>query len=176
MNFSEFVDIVAQPGPDGPRKRSDNTGLHAWTNPHWRPQRFMCNIERFLGAYTFVGSFSKLRDHTERLLRAKGLWGEYGSDGWLPVQRRKRQPKRDVAGEGIFARNNAWHKAPHRNAMKNYWTNGLLDRVRAAYQMDYDMFAAINFTLDGDPVTGAKWETVSHQRLLCNSAREFRPC
>lgn len=39
MTFADFVDAVA----DGSNAtRGSPTGLHPWTNPHWRPQRFLC--------------------------------------------------------------------------------------------------------------------------------------
>lgn len=181
MNFSSFVDVVTQRGPTGFRRRGDMNGLHAWTNPHWRPQRFMCNLEKFLPAYNFVGSFSRLRDHAERLLRATGIWEEYGRSGWLPhtfphARPHLRSGSKLGNGTAIFEHNTAAHRARHNGKTEAYWTPELLARVKEAYQMDYDMFAAINFTLDGDPAVGTGWARHPENHLLCQSAREFTPC
>ena len=43
MNFSGFVERIERVN----KRRSNPDGLHPQTNPHWRPQRFMCNLEKF---------------------------------------------------------------------------------------------------------------------------------
>ena len=85
-------------------------GLHPHTNPHWRPQRFMCNLEKFLPAYNFVGSFDHLKEHAEKLLRGLGLWDDYGSSGWTRAKRSpmmRGNPRAQQAEEGgaIFEHN-----------------------------------------------------------------------
>lgn len=175
LNFSEFVDVIAQPKM-GPVKRSDHDGLHPWTNAHWRPQRFMCNLEKFLPAYDFVGSFDKLREHTELLLRSKGLWDEYGASGWVSTTTAMRRRPPPDAGGAIFDKNLAAHRQKNTEP-SSYWTPELLAKAKRAYKLDYDMFDAIGLRFDGDPVNGTPWaQTRSADHLFCKMAREFAPC
>ena len=61
MTFSEFVAEVAHRN----MIHGNQSGLHMKTNPHWRPQRFLCNLDKFLPLYNFVGSYENVRDHSE---------------------------------------------------------------------------------------------------------------
>ena len=120
ISFPEFVNLItARVAPnalgDGLR-----VGLHPFTNPHWRPQRYVCNLERYLGAYDFVGSFAQLENHTRLLLERKGLWEKFGATGWtklppslirhkgnprwMPTETRL-PPQDNSPGTSIFARN-----------------------------------------------------------------------
>ena len=42
----------------------------------------MCGLEHYMPLYTYVGSFDRLAEHSRHILTAKGLWDEYGADGW----------------------------------------------------------------------------------------------
>ena len=83
-------------------------GLHPHTNPHWRPQRFMCNLEKFLPAYNFVGSFAHLQAHTEKLLRGRALLGL----GLLVARRRVADPRRAAALAASVVGRTRVHVAP----------------------------------------------------------------
>ena len=75
---ANFVALVADPN----KNRSRPEGLHFGTNPHWRPQRYLSNMERWLPYFDFVGAYEHLALHAEMLLRARGLWDAYGAAGW----------------------------------------------------------------------------------------------
>ena len=49
MNFSGFVERIERVN----KRRSNPDGLHPHTNPHWRPQRFVCNLEKFFTSLHF---------------------------------------------------------------------------------------------------------------------------
>ena len=138
-------------------------GLHPNTNPHWRPQRFMCNMEKFLPAYNFVGSFDHLGDHAEKLLRALGLWEAYGAAGWTKALKRTVVDKiKGAVGGGddggrMFQKNAAWHQTTKMKPENHdLYTPELLAKVRRAYAMDYEMFDAVGFGGD-EPASGANW-------------------
>ena len=159
MNFSGFVDRIASKN----RVRGKPDGLHPNTNPHWRPQRFMCNMEKFLPAYNFVGSFDHLGDHAEKLLRALGLWEAYGAAGWTKALKRTVVDKiKGAVGGGddggrMFQKNAAWHQTTKMKPENHdLYTPELLAKVRRAYAMDYEMFDAVGFGGD-EPASGANW-------------------
>jgi hypothetical protein len=70
----------------GPRQRYSPLGLHARTNPHWKPQVYMCRLHKFLPLLNFVGAFDRLAAHAELLLQGLGLWSEFGASGYRPLQ------------------------------------------------------------------------------------------
>ncbi|KAJ1454986.1 Sulfotransferase, partial [Pelagophyceae sp. CCMP2097] len=146
VSFPEFVDLVTAKNTRTNRPE----GLHANTNPHWRLQRYMCNLEKFLPAYNFVGSFDSLYSHTRRLLEAKGLWEDYGATGWTSTQATPEEKN-----GALFEKNLAEHQTPSKN-LTAYYTPELLARVHRAYAPDYEMLHAIGFNHDR-PTTGAAW-------------------
>jgi hypothetical protein len=153
MNFSGFVERIERVN----KRRSNPDGLHPHTNPHWRPQRFMCNLEKFLPLYTFVGSFTHLREHTELMLRQANLWEEFGARGW-PLKApggSGKVPARGPTGS-MFQKNTAWHADGTSSKTEQYYTPELLERVKKAYAMDYEMLESIN-ALGSEPTTGAAW-------------------
>jgi len=162
LNFSGFVDRVAS----GNRVRSNPDGLHPNTNPHWRPQRFMCNLEKFLPAYNFLGSFDRLADHAERLLRGAGLWEEYGASGWgkrgkitqlVHSAKAAVLPNATAAGFAMFRFNAAWHATKRmKPEQHDLFTPELLTKVRRAYRMDYAMFDVVGAMRDA-PADGSAW-------------------
>lgn len=173
MNFSGFVDRIAS----GNRVRGRPDGLHPNTNPHWRPQRFMCNLEKFLPAYNFLGSFEHLAGHAAALLRGAGLWEEYGARGWgsrgknpsgpaqvrTTVLGRARGAAAAAAGllppedRAMFESNAAWHATKRmKPEQHDLFTPDLLARVRAAYKMDYDMFETLGAMREA-PTDGSAW-------------------
>ena len=129
MSFGDFVAAVA----DANETKGSPRGLHPWTNPHWRPQRYLCSLELQLGRYDFVGSFSRLGADAEALLRRVGAWDKYGAKGWG----KHRSDARIFSGS-------ADHATTTRAAFDEFYSPELLATVRAAYAMDYDMLAALD--------------------------------
>jgi hypothetical protein len=168
LSFAQFVDKIASNNT----VETNPEGLHRNTNPHWRPQlcvvlrcavllanlrvdspfpaprnpapRYMFDLERYLPAYNFVGSFAHVETHVRLLLQGLDLWDGYGQSGW---------------GRGgktaIFERNSAVHRTGTGDKMAEYYTPELLAKVKAAYGMDYAMFKAIG--VGGVPTDGRRW-------------------
>ena len=169
MNFTGFIERIERDN----KRRANPDGLHPHTNPHWRPQRFMCNLEKFLPLYNFVGSFAHLKEHAEALLRQAGLWEEFGARGWALKKGGGRGWSAGRVGtpspgaEGaMFQKNTAWHADGAGTKKERYYTPELLARVKKAYAMDYEMFDSIG-ALGLAPTTGAPWarQLPSKQKL-----------
>ncbi|KAH8063706.1 chondroitin 4-sulfotransferase [Aureococcus anophagefferens] len=126
LKFADFVDLVAA----GDTNR-----------------RYLSNMEKLLPAFQFVGAYEHLALHAEMLLRSLGLWDAAGATGWWRKGRRYR-------ADALFASNGARHRTRPRRDASAHYTPELLDRVRAAYAMDYAMFDAIGWGTEA-PTTGA---------------------
>jgi len=126
ISFEQFVEIVADRNTDLKCPK----GLHKRTDPHWRPQFMIGNIEKFMPYINFIGSFSKLSTDANRLLESMGLWNKYGANGWG-----KNGTSGIFCSEDVFNRTNAKLK------MKEYYTDELLDKVKVAYSLDYQLLA-----------------------------------
>lgn len=163
LSFSEFVDKVTfcvgdedcraknhgkAPGPEG---------LHSKTNPHWRPQIYMCQLEKYLQLFNFVGSVEFGSVHVKALFDDLGLWAPFGAHGW----------GRDKT-EAFLQYNRASHKTGSHDKLGKYYTPELLARVREAYAMDYKMMELIGLVTRTGPhpnaterneliVTGEAW-------------------
>ena len=148
MTFADFVDAVADTSN---ATRGSRTGLHPWTNPHWRPQRFLCNNDVFLSRYDFVGSFDRLAADAAALLRRLGAWDQYGRKGWGAHRSRT----------AIFA-DAADHATAAAARFAAFYTPDLLAKARAAYAADYAMLDALHFFDAGEPTAGVPVEP-----LLC---------
>lgn len=155
LRFDEFVErATACVGDDECRKYQVQTynrnglpmeGLHSKTNPHWRPQVLVANLESYLHIHDFVGNFSHLGEHTFELLDGVGAWEEHGSSGW--GSRGK---------EALFDRNHAMHRTAASNDKKqdSYYTPELLAKVKEAYKADYALLDLLGTTRTSAPVTG----------------------
>ena len=167
LNWTDFVDAISDPNTD--KRRPE--GLHMGTNGHWKPQRFTCNLEKFLPAYSFVGRYESLRDHAETLLRALGLWEDFGSHGWAERPTKERfkpdpnapAPLRDE----LFARS-AKHHTNSGNRKAGYLTPEILAKIRAAYAMDYEIFDALDAHPDAPPTAGHAWRG---EKRVCDLGR-----
>mmetsp|Transcript_12819 Transcript_12819/g.19226 ORF Transcript_12819/g.19226 Transcript_12819/m.19226 type:complete len:361 (+) Transcript_12819:1-1083(+) len=186
LTFSEFVDILLEKP-----SRNGNRGLGPKTNPHWRPQRYLCNLEKFLPLYNFIGSFSHLFEHNKRMLQALGLWEQYGQSGWSRPQRVKRfrrpldpiHQNISTPHSAMFERNIASHRMRRKEfdfVYANLLTPQLIDKIKRAYWMDYEMLNAIGFYEDGAlPTDGRRWTANTSflnsekRAVLCTFDRAF---
>jgi hypothetical protein len=131
-----------------------NEGLHSRTNPHWRPQILVANLNKYLHLHNFVGNMSFLGNHTYQLLHAKGLWDEYGKDGWGKSRRVR-----------IFDHNTATHRTGTKSKIDRFYTPAMLRRVHEAYAMDYKLFEILGTSRTVAPVRGYEWEGFSIKDL-----------
>ncbi|KAJ8598506.1 hypothetical protein CTAYLR_001375 [Chrysophaeum taylorii] len=157
MDFRRFVEAVAS----NQTRRDEPYGLHLGTNAHWKPQRFSCSLEKFAHHFHFVGRYENLREHSESLLRALGLWEDVGKTGWAPPVPNISRPHRD----SLFARAAA-HRTGSDRRLEDYYTPDLERMARQAYAMDYDFLDALGADdPSAPPVSGADWGP--RRRLLC---------
>lgn len=143
LSFRDLVLQVASNNTD--RRRPD--GLHLGTNPHWKPQRFLCSLEKFAPVFHFVGRYENKREHIEALLRALGLWEDFGASGWAPPNRHNHTVLRDA----LFDRT-AMHRTDADRRYSEFYTGDLEAIARGAYAMDYDLLATLAAD-DGAPAT-----------------------
>lgn len=124
-SFEEFLSFILDPNQDPAQPQ----GLHTGTNPHWRPQSLVGNIDRFADCLDFVGQFDRLHEDASALLRRLDLWDEYGTTGWGPN-----------GTTAMFEVNDAVNKTGARVQIERYLSSQQLERVRQAYHQDYAMF------------------------------------
>lgn len=129
VSFDAFLSFVLDRNTDPSRPE----GLHEMTNPHWRAQSLVGNIQKFAPVLDFVGRFSHLFQDARSLLRKRGLWEEFGATGW--------GPKGNTA---FFEVNDALHATNARHLLSDYFSAEQIERVRRAYQVDYDLFERLN--------------------------------
>ena len=122
-------------------------GLHSRTNPHWRPQILIANLERYLHLHNFVGNMSFLGNHTYQLLAGTDLWQRYGANGW----------GKNKHGQ-IFDRNTAIHRTNTKSKLSRFYTPELLRKVREAYSMDYRLLELLGSSKTDAPVRAYAWE------------------
>ena len=201
MSFETFIDAIASNITD----KASPYGLHLGTNPHWKPQRYQCSLEKFLPVFSFIGRYENIREHAETLLRAANLWDDFGKSGWAPTfVKRPISPHRslaehnasnDVLRDAIFARAAA-HGTNAKNRYRDYYRleqeedrappmdqsrQSLLEhRATEAYAYDYELLRVLDIDPLGLPVTGATWTTFlrehPHHRRLCHlDSRAFGP-
>jgi hypothetical protein len=151
LNFTAFVDLVTLPGVT---KCSNPRGLHACTDPHWKPQVMTCGLDYLLPHMDFIGSFDHLAQHTKELLERVGLWesslGGATFDDAVdlpPVTSNKcrippplRQSNSTSLIRGFNQRGESKgysHTTGSKSKLHDYYTPELLAKVRKAYALDY---------------------------------------
>lgn len=155
LTFEEFVELVASPYPQP-------AGLTASSDVHWRPQAEGGHLGRILQHFNFVGKFPFIQEHSEVLLREKGLW-DVGAHGWVDVSNFNadwhkdkflsrvkigfRRPAASYLEEfhnvSFFQRADARHATWATDKIMRFYSDATLAKVKRAYKVDYDMLAAI---------------------------------
>jgi hypothetical protein len=128
VSFEQFItkSIVCVSGS----ARSIRVGRNS--NPHWRPQSYLSNLEKFIVCCDFVGSFNHLESHTRALLKKVGAWDEHGSNGWG-----------EEYNSSIFQYNDARNRQDTQAQFFRYYSDELLQAVHQAYWMDYSLIGSI---------------------------------
>lgn len=189
LTFSEFVDLVTMENITMPK---DPRGLHAFTDPHWKPQTMMCGLDNLLPQFDFVGKMSEdsIADHTRALLERVNFWDDYGAKyddgiGLLedtksaqcfvpPPVRENNQGKNSSIVLGFNQRGVSGgysHATGSRSKVEEYYTPELLEKVRKAYAMDYAIWDDLNGRPDNKPTTGRDLKFV---QAYCDKERMSR--
>jgi hypothetical protein len=157
LTFEEFVDLVALDGDDNdednPKGCTGPRGLHACTDPHWKPQVMTCGLDHLLPQFDFIGNFDHISEHTKLLLERVGLWEEFGAtfDDGKDLQYSERhstcmipppirQPNETVWGfnqRGPSGAGKNLHATGSQSKLDKYYTPELLGKVRKAYALDF---------------------------------------
>lgn len=133
--FSAFVELVVDSNTETNRPE----GLHAGTDPHWRPQVLIGNLKKFLPLVNFFGNFTCLHLHATKLLQEAGLWQRFAEKGWGPT------------GEfTMFEENVAINGTNACQRMGEYYTPQMMKKVKLAYRNDYQLLHSLG--LDKEPV------------------------
>lgn len=128
VTIDEFLEFVLDDNQDVGNPR----GLHAGSNPHWRPQSLVAGIEKFVDGFDFVGDHGRLADHGRVLLEHRGLWERFGATGW------------GTNGAGAFCEtNDSRHRTGAQHKLSDYLSPEQFDAVRRAYSRDDAMFARV---------------------------------
>jgi len=149
LSFAEFIDLITTFNKRHTRpSKCKIHGLNTCTDPHFRPQFFLCGLDYLLPSFDFIGSFQHLSEHTRLLLSKVGMWDEYGlkyDDGidtgkvgstcdYPPPNRPSNfTPVGFNQGKNRTSR----HDTQSSTKMRDYYTKELLATVRKAYHWDY---------------------------------------
>ena len=132
VSFGAFVDILSKQKPE-------------FLNIHWNSQALNCDLGKFLPAYNFIGCFESVSVQSKCLLsklrRSSGAsaaggqdaWAEFGANGNTKGGRifPPRRTQSNVEGG---------HMTQAADRMAQFYTAGLLEKVRALYAEDYRLF------------------------------------
>eukprot|EP00546_Thalassionema_frauenfeldii_P016563 CAMPEP_0178902592 /NCGR_PEP_ID=MMETSP0786-20121207/4691_1 /TAXON_ID=186022 /ORGANISM="Thalassionema frauenfeldii, Strain CCMP 1798" /LENGTH=379 /DNA_ID=CAMNT_0020573877 /DNA_START=132 /DNA_END=1270 /DNA_ORIENTATION=- len=148
LSFAEFIDLITtvtnKYGQD-----VKIPGLNTCTDPHFRPQLFLCGLDYLLPSFDFIGSFYHSSEQTQILLEKVGMWEDYGlnyddgRDGGLvgsnchyppPIRSSNFTPVGFNQGSG---HRTTLHVTQSSQKMREYYTPELLETVRKAYRWDY---------------------------------------
>jgi hypothetical protein len=161
LTFEEFVGLVTMPSNfvNGTLNNIPiGHGLHAKTDPHWRPQSMMCGLDFLLPHFDFVGNFNFVSQQTKLLLERVGLWNDYGSKfddgsgdykvGHLCSKRLKTFGDPGYNSSRVVYGFNqreitGLHATNAKEKLAKYYTPSLLERVRKAYALDFAIFDEI---------------------------------
>ena len=130
MPFHEFLGYALAPNGDPALP----TGLHAGTDPHWRPQPLVGALGRV--SIDEMGDFRSIGSWVERVLRRVGAWHGFGAAGWG-----------DGFTRAIFQQNTDPHRTDAADRMAEFYDRGTLRRVYDAYAGDIAFAAGAGIDL-----------------------------
>eukprot|EP00040_Diaphanoeca_grandis_P030989 m.184495 g.184495 ORF g.184495 m.184495 type:complete len:458 (+) comp32193_c0_seq1:224-1597(+) len=161
LPFSEFVEFVSR--EDSSCTNSPRYGAHQCTDPHWRPQVYLCGLNVLLPKFDFIGNFSKITEFTESFLSKAGLWEEFGSTyKELPPGNCRNKKITDDELEDLQQgfnkkRRSNEHSTSSSSLMDAYYTPALLAKVRKAYAMDYVVWDKIGEHTNSSFIRGSEF-------------------
>ena len=150
MSFSDFVDLISVPDTSC----SDPRGLHACTDPHWKPQIMTCGLDYLLPYMDFVGDFDHVANHTKQLFSRVGMWEEFGAKfddardqpqpEWGSYETCYMRPPPRPANYSYIGFNqrggsSTAHSTASQRKFDEYYTPEILEKVKQAYALDYEV-------------------------------------
>ena len=132
MPFAEFLRYVLSDNTDPLRP----VGLHAGTDPHWRPQALVGGLAWVEPVLDHVGRFDSIGAWTRHLLEDIGAWREYGANGWGPD-----------GSAAIFETNTHWAITRAGERIGEFYDADVLEQVYDAYASDIEFAARLGLEL-----------------------------
>jgi len=142
----------------------ESEGLHENTDPHFRPQSYLCGLSQTLSQYDFIGFMSNLEEDADRMGMLMGIqdmlhegWGPHSNQSLFGTPRSVRDGPFAMESAGTLR--NAHLESRQAGA---FWTDGgsgvelddllvevarvradpqLEARIRALYHWDYDLLS-----------------------------------
>mmetsp|Transcript_6687 Transcript_6687/g.14671 ORF Transcript_6687/g.14671 Transcript_6687/m.14671 type:complete len:463 (-) Transcript_6687:82-1470(-) len=157
VSFAEFVDVIANPEitghSSGMKTGPIQTGLSWFTDPHWRPQAWSCNMSEDLPHIDYVGTLDRSAFHTKNLLERVGLWDSYGKHYRVYNGSHSstnphgiHPPALHESRIGFMQDGSTGKSGHHRNAQQKidrYYSPELMEKVRQLYWMDFELWDAV---------------------------------
>lgn len=162
LSFAEFVKLVTS---NNETTCGKSRGINACQDPHFKPQMMTCGLDQLLPYFDMIGNLKFVSDHTRLLLERVGLWEHFGAlydDGHNNARYTKRAhvrfspecavptPQRpsnySIPGfnqGGTSEIQGYAHATGAKKRMEDFYTPELMDRVREAYYMDYQVWDQI---------------------------------
>ena len=154
ISFELFVDLVTRENQTCPSPM----GLHSCTDPHWRPQILTCALDHYLPYYDFIGSLNHSGKHTRVLLKQAGAWFTFGKtyDNGAGIGSARlsklcqNQPPQNFRPANFTPAgfnqkgSSADHATAAKKRMEQYYTPTLLEKVKKAYALDYQLWNDVN--------------------------------
>jgi hypothetical protein len=174
IGFPEFVDLVSQKDSNC----SDPRGLHACTDPHWKPQMMTCGLDHLLPHFDFIGSFEHISEHTKLLLQRVALWERYGQnfDDGNDLKKNQNHADRCTAAplpvrdknytapgfnqRGPSGTNRFSHTTGSQSLLHSYYSPELLAKVREAYALDYAIWDDLKRRPASEVASGSDLQSV----------------
>ena len=163
-DFSELIDKLSTNNSDC---RNPGLGVHRCTDPHFAAQVHACALDSHLPIYDFIGSLDYAAKHTRLLLEKTGSWERFGSR-YESRALIKALPfaypvpiDNDTVGfnQESLLLDVDQHSENAKEKISEYYTKGLLKKLREAYAMDYEIWDALE-SKKGRPLTARDLDVV----------------